>query len=580
MTMARRMIPNPSASGRSPLLVSSAMVVVITRVTPSMFPPTIITAPTSAAARPNPARIGVRSEKRVSQSRVSAAFIRPAPSDRSCSSYSSQASSIAWRESAAMIGRIRIVWATTIAEGVKRIPSAPSGPARESKRYTSNPTTTGGKPMSAFSTTITVWRPGKRPTAIAAPIGRPSRAAIATADRLTRRLRKTISISLASRPTSSARAAVRASDMIGVLVDSIPYMCGVARSDRPRAVPIEGHRLDERIDLKPRRETKLPRRPRGDPGSQDDRADSDRDLDNTVALRADFADFSVQDVLDADSLRALERDRDIASADTHSQLLAHEGIDAGCRQCTSVERERRKIVLHVLLDPLGLDHRTALERAGARIGASHDFFGGAHGDDFAGGHQHDGIRQPHHLLHRVADVDDGDLDLVAHQLDVLQHFALAVSVERGERLVEQKQARTRKQGASDGRTLLLAAREVSRPAIEKVLQSEQLDNVREFRRRRTAGKKPRIAQVLPHVEVREEPPFLEHVADVPPRRRHVDTALAVEYRFAVDDDPPPVRTHGSGYAIDDRGLARTRTTEQCRHALPGLEGGLQPERPE
>src|SRR6266853_1802484 len=42
----------PSASGRSPLLVSSAIVVVITRVTPSMFPPTIMTAPTSAAARP------------------------------------------------------------------------------------------------------------------------------------------------------------------------------------------------------------------------------------------------------------------------------------------------------------------------------------------------------------------------------------------------------------------------------------------------------------------------------------------------------------------------------------------------
>ena len=41
------------AAGR-PCDVSSAMVVVITRVTPSMLPPTIITAPTSAAARPKP----------------------------------------------------------------------------------------------------------------------------------------------------------------------------------------------------------------------------------------------------------------------------------------------------------------------------------------------------------------------------------------------------------------------------------------------------------------------------------------------------------------------------------------------
>ena len=37
------------------MLVSSAMAVVITRVTPSMLPPTMITAPTSAAARPKPA---------------------------------------------------------------------------------------------------------------------------------------------------------------------------------------------------------------------------------------------------------------------------------------------------------------------------------------------------------------------------------------------------------------------------------------------------------------------------------------------------------------------------------------------
>ena len=61
-TMASRMKPSPSASGRSPLLVSSAMVVVITRVTPSMLPPTIITAPTSEAARPKPASTIVTSE--------------------------------------------------------------------------------------------------------------------------------------------------------------------------------------------------------------------------------------------------------------------------------------------------------------------------------------------------------------------------------------------------------------------------------------------------------------------------------------------------------------------------------------
>ena len=54
-------MPSASASGRSPLLVSSAMAVVITRVKPSMLPPTIITAPTSEMARPNDASSTVSS---------------------------------------------------------------------------------------------------------------------------------------------------------------------------------------------------------------------------------------------------------------------------------------------------------------------------------------------------------------------------------------------------------------------------------------------------------------------------------------------------------------------------------------
>ena len=51
----------PSASARAmfPFEVSSAMVVVIVRVTWSILPPTIITAPTSAMARPKPASTAV-----------------------------------------------------------------------------------------------------------------------------------------------------------------------------------------------------------------------------------------------------------------------------------------------------------------------------------------------------------------------------------------------------------------------------------------------------------------------------------------------------------------------------------------
>src|ERR1700751_2738586 len=53
--MTIRTKPSPTARARSPLDVSSAIAVVIVRVKPSILPPTIMMAPTSAAARPNPA---------------------------------------------------------------------------------------------------------------------------------------------------------------------------------------------------------------------------------------------------------------------------------------------------------------------------------------------------------------------------------------------------------------------------------------------------------------------------------------------------------------------------------------------
>ena len=56
------------------------------------LPPTIITAPTSAMARPNPASNTVASENRVSHNSVIAARYVPAPSDVNCSRYSAQAS--------------------------------------------------------------------------------------------------------------------------------------------------------------------------------------------------------------------------------------------------------------------------------------------------------------------------------------------------------------------------------------------------------------------------------------------------------------------------------------------------------
>src|SRR5262249_52828432 len=94
------------ASGRSPFEVSSAIAVVIVRVKPSMLPPTMSTAPTSAAARPKPASSAVTRLKRPSQINVVMRRSGPTSIAANSSRYSLHKSSTVCRVSAAMIGAI------------------------------------------------------------------------------------------------------------------------------------------------------------------------------------------------------------------------------------------------------------------------------------------------------------------------------------------------------------------------------------------------------------------------------------------------------------------------------------------
>ena len=114
--------------------VSSAIAVVMVRVKPSMLPPTMMTAPTSAAARPKPASSVVTRLKRASHSSVATRPSGPTFMAASSSRYSIQRSSMVWRASAAMIGVTRIACAMIIAFGVNRMPQEPSGPERDSSR--------------------------------------------------------------------------------------------------------------------------------------------------------------------------------------------------------------------------------------------------------------------------------------------------------------------------------------------------------------------------------------------------------------------------------------------------------------
>src|ERR1041385_4540051 len=113
-----------------------------------------------------------------------------------------------------MMGVTIVTCARIIAVGVNNSPNTPSGPERERSRYTTKPTTTGGRPIRALRTMAAVRRPGKCKSATAAPNGKPMIAAPATPVRLIRTDSRTISSSPASSRTISLRADWKASKIV------------------------------------------------------------------------------------------------------------------------------------------------------------------------------------------------------------------------------------------------------------------------------------------------------------------------------------------------------------------------------
>jgi len=107
---------------------------------------------------------------------------------------------------AAISGTTSKVCAMTIASGVYSSPKPPNGPERDSSRYTTTPTTTEGRPIMPLISTDSVLLPGKRPTAMQAPSGRPISVPSTTAPPLTCSDSTTISATVWSKVASSDMA--------------------------------------------------------------------------------------------------------------------------------------------------------------------------------------------------------------------------------------------------------------------------------------------------------------------------------------------------------------------------------------
>src|SRR5574341_81710 len=124
--------PRARASSKSPWRVSSTIAVVSTRVLPSMFPPTSITAPTSEMMPPNAATMAAITPVRASRKTAPITCAGVAPSARTCRRSAGSTPSTAVIVRPMTSGSAMMIWAVTIAAGVNSQFNPPSGPLRES----------------------------------------------------------------------------------------------------------------------------------------------------------------------------------------------------------------------------------------------------------------------------------------------------------------------------------------------------------------------------------------------------------------------------------------------------------------
>ena len=117
----------------------------------------------------------------------------------------------------------------------------------------------------------------------------------------------------------------------------------------------------------------------------------------------------------------------------------------------------------------------------------------------------------------MADVKDWDFGVVTQGFNIGQQFGFARLVQRCEGFVHQQKCGLRQQSASDGDAGFLAARQRTGAAIEQAGQAEQVDDVVKIwasivQITGMAREPAAIAQVLPHIQVREQAGVLENIA--------------------------------------------------------------------
>src|ERR1700677_153778 len=180
----------------------------------------------------------------------------------------------------------------------------------------------------------------------------------------------------------------------------------------------------------------------------------------------------------------------------------------------------------------------------------------------------------------MTDINHGERQLIPQGLQIGRYLLAPVSVERGERLIEQQEPRLREQGAADGDALFFASGQLMNAARHERLQVEHADYAIESDMAGACRASFCKFEVSADVQMWKQPGVLKDISDTSFLDRYVDTQFAVEEDGVIEHHAPAVGMDQAGDDVDGGGLAAPGRAEQRDHAgCRRLEPHIEVERP-
>jgi hypothetical protein len=289
------------------------------------------------------------------------------------------------------------------------------------------------------------------------------------------------------------------------------------------------------------------------------------------AVHRDARDDAGQGVVDAQAARRFGGEDDFARRDADPNPPGHREIRQACEQRAAADIELGETACGIHAHHRARNHRA--EPGGLaqprQIGPTGQRLDRTMGHHPSSAHDRQVRRKPHDVVEVVRDEHDGNVDRTPNPLDFTLKRPPQLSIDRGERLVEQQNSRLTRQRSCHRDTLALAAGQRRGPVVRA---GGQMHEVEQRHGSRTSLATPKMAErsgdIAERGEMGKQGVFLKHEPHVPPVRGQIDGVVRVDPSLAAREHARVLRRVQSCDGPEDCGLAAAGGTEERQH-LPG-----------